>query len=349
MLARIDPVQARAEVAAAEALAQAQTADAGSAERQIKNAEAELQLAEARLREAELTLGRTRELVGQGLAPKADLDSAVAAADSTRAQVAAARASVDRVSSALIAARQRASQARAQTTRSRDVLSKTEITAPIDGVVSRLQVREGEMVVVGIQNQPGTTLMTISDLSAINAEVKVAEADVLRLQVGQTASVELEAITGRTFTGRVVEVGASALPVVGTAAAAREFRVVIRLDEADPALRPGLTCDAEILVSERTGVLTVPLQAVVLRGPAGAGTGTADGGSRQEQAGVFIVEGERVRFAPVKTGIIGGLAIEVDGIQEGTSIVTGPFQALRQLQDGARVKVRPPERTRAAR
>lgn len=343
MLARIDPVQARAEVAAAEAQAQAQSADATGAERQIRTAEAELQLAEARLREAELTLGRAKELFGQGLAPRADLDTAQAAADSTRAQVASARASVDRVGSALTAARQRASQARAQTTRSRDVLSKTEITAPIDGVVSRLQVREGEMVVIGIQNQPGTTLMTISDLSAINAEVKVAEADVLRLQVGQTATVDLEAIPGRSFAGRVVEVGASALPVVGTAAAAREFRVVIRLDEADPALRPGLTCDAEILVSERTGVLTVPLQAVVLRDR------PAPTSSRAEQSGVFVVEGERVRFVPVKTGIIGGLAIEVDGVQEGTSIVTGPFQALRQLQDGGRIKMRRPERAPAAR
>ena len=118
-------------------------------------------------------------------------------------------------------------------------LAKTSIVSPIDGVVTRLRVREGEMVVVGIQNQPGTTLMTISDLGAINAEVKVAEADVLRVVVGQRAVVTLEALPGKRFAGRVIEIGASALPVAGTGAAAREFRVVVRLDPPDPACGRG--------------------------------------------------------------------------------------------------------------
>ena len=181
------------------------------------------------------------------------------------------------------------------------------------------------MVVIGIQNQPGTTLMTVSDLSEINAEVKVAEADVLRVTVGQPANVTLEALSGRQFTGRVVEVGASALPVSGTGAAAREFRVVVRLDRPDPGLRPGLTCDAEILTGERNNVLTVPLQAVVLRS-AGGGTG--------DQTGVFVLQGSRARFTPVQSGIIGGLDIEVSGVAEGTEIIVGPFQVLRTLRDG---------------
>lgn len=113
------------------------------------------------------------------------------------------------------------------------------------------------MVVIGVQNQPGTILMTISDLSSINAEVKVAEADVLRLALGNTAGVTLEALPGKTFPGRVVEIGASALPQLGTQAAAREFRVKVRLEGALETLRPGLTCDAEILVAERANVLAV--------------------------------------------------------------------------------------------
>jgi HlyD family secretion protein len=210
------------------------------------------------------------------------------------------------------------------------VVSKTDITAPMDGVVTRLQVREGEMVVFGVQNQPGTILMTISDLNTINAEVKVAEADVLRIEVGQSTVVVLEAMPGRDFTGRVVEVGASALQVVGAAAAAREFRVVIQLDQPDPALRPGLTCDAEILTHEKRDVLTVPLQAVVLRpDPASAG----------ERSGVFSVDGGRAKFVPVEAGIIGGLDIEVDGVTEGSSVIVGPFQVLRELQDGTPVEV----------
>jgi len=172
--------------------------------------------------------------------------------------------------------------------------------------------------------------MTISDLSAIDAEVKVAEADVLRIALDQTATVTLEAIPGVSFTGRVVEIGASALPVAGTGAAAREFRVKVRLDNPDARLRPGLTCDAEVLTAERQNVLVVPLQAVVVRsGPDGS-----------ERTGVFVADGRVVRFQPVTTGLIGGLDIEVSGVNEGTAVVTGPFQALRDLQDGQSVRIR---------
>lgn len=340
VLARIDPVQARADLAAATALAEAQQAEAAAAARQVEAARADLTLAEARLHEADLTFTRRQELFASALVARADLDAARAALDSARAQVEASRAALARAEDALEAARQRVAQARAQADRARDLLGKTEVTAPIDGVVTRLEVREGEMVVIGIQNQPGTKLMTISDLSSINAEVKVAEADVLRLRLGQPATVQLEAVPGRRFTGRVVEIGASAVPVT-TAAAAREFRVVVRLDEADAALRPGLTCDAEILVEEKTGVLAVPLQAVVLRDVGGPQTDGPDGSeASRERPGVFVVDGDRVRFQPVTVGIIGGLLLEVDGVAEGTPIVAGPFQALRDLADGARVRPR---------
>jgi HlyD family secretion protein len=333
VLAVIDPVQARAEVNAANALVRALEADAAAASDQIRSSEAERAATRARLTEAELTLKRAKELQAQALAPRADLDAAQAAFDAAQAQARAADAGTERAQKAQAAAMGRIAQARAQAARSQDILGKTEITAPIDGIVSRLQVREGEMVVIGIQNQPGTTLMTVSDLSLIDAEVKVAEADVLRLQLGQTASVVLEAIPGRTFTGKVVEIGASALPIVGTAAAAREFRVVVRLDAPDPSLRPGLTCDAEILTSERRDVVAVPLQSVVLRPSATAGSATPS-----ETPGVFVVSGDRVRFTPVTTGIIGGLDIEVNGVTPGTPVVTGPYQALRELADGARIK-----------
>jgi HlyD family secretion protein len=335
VLAVIDPVQARASVGAAEALVAALQSEAEASAEQIRSAEAERAAARARLREAELTLKRTQDLQAQELAPRADLDTAQAAYDSARAQARAADASVERATMSRAAAAGRITQARAQAAASRDILNKTQITAPIDGVVSRLQVREGEMVVIGIQNQPGTTLMTISDLSVIDAEVKVAEADVLRLQVGQPATVVLEAIPGRQFTGKVVEIGASALPVVGTAAAAREFRVVVRLDAPDPSLRPGLTCDAEILTSERRNVLTAPLQAVVLRA-----NGTGPDGKPREQSGVFLVQEDRAKFTPVQTGIIGGLDIEVGGLPAGSRVVTGPYQALRDLSDGAKIRIR---------
>ncbi|MBE3132128.1 MAG: efflux RND transporter periplasmic adaptor subunit [Acidobacteria bacterium] len=327
VLAHIDPVQAQSE--AAEALVQAIEADTQAGRKARVAASADLEQVRARLSEADSSFRRQRDLADQGLVTAAQLDTARAAADATAAQVAAAQAAVSRAEQAEIASERRVAQARAQFRRAQDILSKTAVVAPISGIVSRLRVREGEMVVIGIQNQPGTTLLTISDLSAIDAEVKVAEADVLRVAVGQRARVTLEAAAGRVFPGRVVEIGASALPVVGTAAAAREFRVVVRLDQPDSNLRPGLTCDAEILTGERRNVLTVPLQAVVLRPAAGVAG---------DRAGVFTVKDGRAVFVPILTGIIGGLDVEVSGLPEGVQVVVGPFQFLRGLRDGTPVR-----------
>ena len=262
--------------------------------------------------------------------PAADLDSAVASADTADAQVKSAEAAFRRLQQGRESVERKLAESRADATRIADILAKTDIVAPISGVVTRLPVQEGEMVVMGIQGQPGTTLMTISDLAAIDAEVKVAEADVLRIQLNQSARVTLEAVPGETFAGRVVEIGASALPVAGTGAAAREFRVKVRLDTADRRLRPGLTCDAENpdgRTPER------PRRAAAGRRDAGRRDGT-------ERAGVFVANGRTVRFQPVTTGLIGGLDIEVAGVDDGTPVVIGPFQALRDLQDGQAVRIR---------
>lgn len=325
VLAQIDRVQAASAAAAANASLSALEADARGAQNQARAAEADLAAARARAAESQKALGRAQDLRASGLIPQSELDTATANAEAAEAQVQAATAAVARAEQSRESATRRVMQGRAEQTRARDLLEKTEITAPIDGVVTRLDVEEGEMVVVGVQNQPGSILMTVSDLSAINAEVKVAEADVLRLKTDNPATVSLEAAGGRTFPGRVVEIGASALPQVGTQAAAREFRVKVRLSGDTSALRPGLTCDAEILVAEKTNVLTVPLQAVVQRGDA---------------TGVFVVQNDVATFTPVTSGIIGGLSIEVDGLAEGATIVSGPFQALREMKDGTPVRAR---------
>jgi HlyD family secretion protein len=328
ILARLDPVQARSDSDAAGEQVKALESEEEAARRQVQSATASVAQAEARAREASQILARAVKLHADGLNPQSDLDSAQAGSDAAAALVTVAKADLDRARQILTGAGRRVAQARAGVTRTQDMLSKTDVVAPIDGVVSRLQVRLGEMVVIGIQNQPGTTLMTVSDLSSINAEIKVAEADVLRVAVGQTARVTLEALPGREFAGRVVEVGASALPIVGTGAAVREFKVVVRLDRPDPGMRPGLTCDAEVLTAEHQRVLTVPLQAVVLRaGPDG-----------KDRAGVFQPRDGKAVFLPAKTGIIGGLDIELEGVAEGTPIVVGPFQVLRDLTDGAPIR-----------
>jgi len=330
VLAQIDPVQAASSAEGATASLRALESEASAAATQIKASQAELAAAEARAADAARALKRARELRQAGLIAQSELDTAQATADTAAAQVRGAEAAISRLEQSKTAAERRVAQGRAEVSRTRDQLSKTDITAPIDGVVTRLDVEEGEMVVIGVQNQPGTILMTISDLSAINAEVKVAEADVLRLSIGNTATATLEALPGREFPGTVVEIGASALPQVGTQAAAREFKVKVQLEGELQTLRPGLTCDAEILVAERANVLTVPLQAVVQRpGP----SGTPD-------TGVFVVTDNVARFTPAKTGIIGGLTVEIEGVPEGASIISGPFQVLREIQDGAQVRTK---------
>ena len=327
VLAQIDRVQVEADAAGAFEQMKALEADERAAREQGRAAEADVAAAEAHARDAQQQLQRRQALSAEQLVPASELESAKATFDAANAQLAAARAAAERAKLSVETATRRRLQAKAQQVRAADVLAKTSILSPIDGVVTRLRVRNGEMVVVGVQNQPGTTLMTISDLGAIDLEVKVAEADVLAVRQGQPATVTLEALPGKDFTGKVVEIGASALPVTGTAAA-REFRVVIRIDSPDPGLRPGLTGDAEIITSERTNVLTVPLQSVVLRTVGG-----------QEKTGVFTVANGRATFVPVTSGVIGGLNIEVSGIAEGTVVVTGPYQVLRDLKDGQLVAV----------
>jgi len=296
VLARLDPVRASSEVEAAQSGARALGDD--------------LKAAEARLVEARLTADRNLSLVEQGLLPKAQGDSAQAALDAAKAQLAAIRSRID--------------QANAQLRGARDTLSKTSVVAPMDGIVTRLQVREGEMVVIGIHNQPGTTLMRLVGDTGLNAELKVAEADALRLKVGQKARVTLDALQGREFAGVVSEIGASSLPPVSAqAASAREFRVVISLEETGGALRPGISCDAEILADEKTGVLALPLQAVVTR----------DMGEREE-TGVYLVREGKAAFNKVTLGLISGLDVEVTGVTEGAEVVLGPLATLRTLKDG---------------
>ena len=327
VLARLDPIQATAAAAGADAALGALETDTRAAAAQVRSAEAMLDEARSRNTEAAAALERAQQLREAGLLAAAEFDRIAATAAAARAQEASAAITVEKNELSRTSSQRRAQQAGAERARLRDQLSKTTITAPITGTITRLDVEVGEMVVMGVQNQPGTILMTISDLSTINAEVKVAEADVMRLAVDQPATVSLEALAGQRFPGRVVEIGASALPQIG-AQSAREFRVKIRLDRSDIPLRPGLTCDAEIVAADKRNVVVAPLQAVVVR---------------NGRSGVFAIDGDRARFAPVTVGIIGGLQIEVDGVAEGAEIVSGSIQALRDLPEGAAIR-RAPER-----
>jgi HlyD family secretion protein len=244
-------------------------------------------------------------------------------------------------------------------------LSKVRIESPIDGIVTRRNIEEGEMVVVGTMNNAGTVLLTIADMSVIEAEVEVDETDIPTLTLGQTAKITIDAIPDKTFTGKVTEIGNS--PIQTTAAAAgtqaTNFKVVVTFDTEIKEVRPGFTCTAEITTATRKDAVGVPIQATtvrevvvddkgeIVREPQTEGTRRPrpggvqaselkPGQSRKELEGVFLVRDNKVQFVPVKTGIAGEKFFEVlSGLKEGDSVVVGPFSSVRELADGAAVKV----------
>jgi HlyD family secretion protein len=245
----------------------------------------------------------------------------------------------------------RITQQRAALTRARDQLSRTTITAPLQGIITYLPVNEGEIAIVGVQNQPGTVLMTIADLSVITAEVKVDETDIVNVRVGQEATVKVDALGNQVLKGHVSEVGNSALTSTGQAATtnpggsqeAKDFKVVITLDDPPAALRPGLSCTATIVTATTESVLTVPIQALTIRefdDPNTVSSTTASGKKKIEKEGVFVIKDGIVNFREVKTGITGTTDIEIlEGLSEKEEIVTGPYQVLRTLEENAKIEI----------
>lgn len=264
--------------------------------------------------------------------------------DDARTNVAVAEASLESASHGV-------SQAEAAVAEATDRLSKTVFTAPMAGRVTRLNVEEGETVIIGTMNNPGSLVLTISDLSVMEAVVRVDETDVPRITLGDSASVRIDAFPGRTFTGRVTEVGNSAITPpaqqAGGQQAAIDFEVVLTLDDTDALLRPDLSATADIVVATREDVLAVPIIALTVRG-SGAEDGDSSTGRPVEDdvEGVFLASGGRVRFTPVEVGITGREHFEIlSGVAAGDTVVAGPYQAIRNLQDDD--QIRPLERSTA--
>ena len=249
-----------------------------------------------------------------------------------------------------------------------DALDKTISRAPFDGLVTNVPVREGETMVVGIQNAEGSTLMTIADMSVITAEVKVDETDIVNVSLNQPADVTVDALPGRTFKGHVTQVGDQALlRTTGVATSqsttgteeAKDFKVVVTLDSPSDELRPGLSTTAKITTARRPNALTLPIQALVQRDPAeekkledaagkhsstAASTTPPPNTKSQLVQGVYLVRNNakklRASFVPVKTGVTGATDIEVvSGLSDGQEIVVGPYKILRNLKSGTAVKV----------
>jgi HlyD family secretion protein len=243
-------------------------------------------------------------------------------------------------------------------------LSKVRIESPIAGIVTRRNIEEGETVVVGTMNNAGTVLLTVADMSVIQAEVEVDETDIPSLAIGQPAKITIDAMPEKTFTGKVTEIGNSPIQVTGQAAStqATNFKVVVTLDTEIPDVRPGFTATADITTAVRDGAVAVPIQATTVRElivdakgevvrapqddkrPRRPGAVQAaelqPGQSRKEIEGVFVVRDGKAVFTPVKTGVAGDKYFEIlSGLNEGDAVIVGPFASVRELADGAAVKV----------
>jgi HlyD family secretion protein len=255
-----------------------------------------------------------------------------------------ARAALETGRSTLEAAQNRIDQMRAGLNANRDTLSKTTVRAPIDGVVTTLRVKAGEVTVIGTMNNPGTRLLTISDMSTVEAVLMVDETDTPTVQVGQKALLSIDAYPGQTFDGVVTEVGNSPilkddpdLQGLTTTSDAINFKVKAKVLSPPPSIRPGFSVTAEIITGTKAKVATVPLAAVVVRdSPKGEKTET---GKLKTEEGVYAFHDGKALFTAIKTGLSGELMVEVaSGLSPGQEIVTGPFKALRQIKDGDRVK-----------
>ena len=366
LLAQLENVQSNADVNANEASLQAAQTDAIAADAAMKTAQADLVRAQADYDRNKLDWERAKSLYKDGLIAKSDFDSrqnAWATADSglVQAQTKLAQAKAQNDS-----AERHIAQNRANLTRVTDVLQKTSYNAPYDGVVTSLPVREGETVVMGIQNAPGSTLMTIADMSIITAEVKVDETDIVNVHLGQPAEVMIDAIPKKIFHGTVSEIGDNAIvrssgvstsQSTSASEEAKDFKVVVNLSDAPLDLRPGLSTTAKITTATRSGALAVPIQALTLRtkeqidqqnnapGSVHAATPAVQevaSKSKKEDGlqGVFVIRNKKALFVPVTTGITGTTEVEVlDGLKEGDEVITGSYKVLRTLRPGSSVKI----------
>lgn len=251
-----------------------------------------------------------------------------------------ARTGMATAAAAVQAAERRVEQARATLEGARDALSKTTVRAPIDGIVTAKRVEEGEVAVVGVLNQPGTILLTISDMSLVEAEVEVDETSIPTVKVGQEARIRIDAYPNKTFSGVVTEVGNSPIVKSSGQVEAIKFKVKIQLKAPPADIKPGLSVQAEVLTGFRPKALVVPIQALVVRDIERKPGEARKPEDPRDEEGVYVMENGKARFETIKTGLLGELSMEVvSGLKGGETVITGPFKALRTLKPGDAVKV----------
>ena len=362
VLARVEDVQAGANVDAQQAMISSSKTDVASYIAAEETAKANVEHAKADLEQKRLDWERAQGLFKDGIMAKQDFDAKKAAYDLAVATLAQTDAAVVQAKAQTESAKAKVTNNQATLRFNVDALDKTVSVAPFDGIVTNLPVREGETVVVGIQNAEGSTLMTLADMSVITAEVKVDETDIVNVQLGQPADISVDALPGRVFKGHVTLVGDQAiLRSTGIATSqsttgteeAKDFKVVVTLDSPDKDLRPGLSTTAKITTAHKPNILTLPIQALTNAVPEkldangkpiiSAATPAPGAKPPTPVQGVYEVKtiNGKLRdvFVPVSTGITGATDIEVvSGINEGQEIVIGPYKTLRALKSGGLLK-----------
>lgn len=384
VVARVESVQAAADLEAQRANVASVEADAASSEVGLRVSDDNMAIQEATIARtraqmelSKVNFNRVAELWEAQVIARQEYDQKKAEYEQQQAGLREAELRLKQMVSQrsqtmaqINSSQRRVAQAQAQLKRQVDVLAKFDVIAPLDGIVTNLPVRIGETVVPGVQNSAASAVMTIADMSLITAEVKVDETDIVTLRLGQATEVTIDAVPDQKFPGHVIEIGNTAiLRSTGAVAAnntssneAKDFKVVIALDNPPPTVRPGLSCTAKITVATRNDVIKIPIQALTVRqkgdleaaakeaAQKGVKLTTKDSRgpidiaaqevSREEVTGVFVIKNGLAEFTAVKTGITGSTDIEVtEGLEAGAEIMVGPYQTIRNLRPGTKVNI----------
>jgi HlyD family secretion protein len=382
LLLKTEAVQADANVDAQQATVASAKADveqfAATVQAQqaaLNTALANVQTAQANLVRAQQEFKRGQDLLRDKLIAQNEFDTRLntvkvdqSTLDGDQAAVVQQRALLQQAKFNLDSARAKVAVQQAQLVYTEDARNKTIYASPLDGIVTSLPVHVGENVVPGIQNAVGSLLYQVSDLAVITAEVKVDETDIVNVKLGQPAEVTIDAIPNKTFMGKVTEMGQSAVGrtsgvTTGTSTStteeAKDFKVVVTLDNPPPGLRPGLSSTAKITTATRQNAVTIPIQALTVRtrrqleeeesskggknkvqAATAQPTTSAKDKGKEEVQGAFLLRNGRAVFVPVESGIMGQSDLEVlKGVQPNEEIISGPFSVLRTLKNHTKVKV----------
>ncbi len=379
LLMRTEDIQQSASVEAQQAAVRTAQADVAaqdasvlSAKAALDTSQADLAQAVAKLNQATDNFHRGQQLFKDQLISQQDFDQrlsdyrvAQTGKDSSEARVGQAKAQYQQALYNRDSARARVGQSKAQLLGYKDQLNQTIYVSPLEGIVTSLPVHVGENVVPGIQNAVGSLLDLVSNLSIMTVEVKVDETDIPSVKLGQTADVLIDAYPNKTFKGHVTQIGESAVgrdtgtttgSTTTTADEAKDFKVVVTIDDPPPGLRQGLSATAKITTATRTNAVTVPIQAVTVRmrreledndekARAGAGSEVTVSTREKEKGkeelqGVFVIRNGRATFVQVESGIMGSTDIEIlKGVQPGDIIVTGTYSVLSTLKNNTNVRI----------